>query len=210
MGAEMEFPQARLLVFAKAPVPGQVKTRLAGTFGQRGAATLYRAMVRKTLEMATKARLCPIQLWCAPDAKHGFFAACRRDYQVTLRVQKGSDLGQRMDRALRTALAECPFAVLIGADCLSLGTDDLRSAFAALAAGRDAVLGPAEDGGYMLIGLRRPQPALFKDINWGGPDVLAATRRRLQQTGLNWLELPPRWDVDRPADLRRLKCHNFL
>lgn len=201
----MEFLEGRLLVFAKAPVPGRVKTRLAGKLGQRGAARLYKTLVSKTLNAAREANLCSIQLWCAPNARHGFFAACRRDYGVELQVQQGSDLGQRMDWALRHALAGCPYAVLIGGDCLSLRIDDLRSAFAALSAGQDAVLGPAEDGGYVLIGLRRPQPALFKGIQWGGAGVLAATRRRLKRTGLSWTELPPRWDIDRPADLRRLR-----
>lgn len=206
----MEFPEGGLLVFAKAPVPGRVKTRLAGKLGQRGAARLYQAMVGKTLITARQANLCPIQLWCAPDTRHGFFAACRRDHGVELQVQQGDDLGRRMDRALRHALAECPYAVLIGGDCLSLQTDDLRSAFAALAAGQDAVLGPAEDGGYVLIGLRRPQPALFRNIQWGGSGVLAATRRRLRRTGLSWIELPPRWDIDRPVDLQRLRRERLL
>lgn len=206
----MEFPEGRLLVFAKAPVPGRVKTRLAEKLGQRGAARLYQAMVSKTLTTARQADLCPIQLWCDPHTKYGFFAACRRDYGVELQVQHGGDLGQRMDRALRHALAECPYAVLIGGDCLSLQTDDLRSTFAALAAGQDAVLGPAEDGGYVLIGLRRPRPVLFKGIQWGSAGVLAATRRRLRRTGLSWIELPPRWDIDRPADLLRLRRERLL
>lgn len=201
----MEFPEARLLVFAKAPVAGRVKTRLAGRFGERGAAKLYKVMVRQTLSMAQEADLCPIQLWCAPDTKHGFFAACRRDYGLELRVQQGADLGRRMDYALRDVLTDCPYSVLIGGDCLSLQGSDLQVALAALASGQDAVLGPAEDGGYVLIGLRRPQPSLFKGIHWGGPDVLAATRQRLHQTGLNWVELPPGWDVDHPVDLRRWK-----
>lgn len=199
----MEFPEARLLVFAKAPVPGRVKTRLAGRLGKRGAADLYRRLLGHTLALATGVRLCPVELHCAPDTRHGFFRACRRDYGVGLRIQARGDLGRRMERALARCLRRSPFAVLIGGDCVSLGVRDLASALAALAAGYDAVLGPAEDGGYVLIGLRRPCPALFQGIAWGGPQVLAATRRRLQRTGLRWLELPVGWDLDRPADLRR-------
>jgi hypothetical protein len=201
----MEFPQARLLIFAKAPLAGRVKTRLARCYGPRGAAALYRAMLARTLRMATEADLCPIQMWCAPDFQHGFFASCRRDYGVALRVQSGQDLGARMNRALREALKTATFALIIGGDCVSLDADDLRFALAALAAGKDAVLGPAEDGGYVLIGLRRPRSGLFGNIHWGGPRVLAATRRRLAREGLSWVELPARWDVDRPADVRRLK-----
>jgi rSAM/selenodomain-associated transferase 1 len=201
----MEFSQARLLLFAKAPIPGQVKTRLAGKLGQRGAARLYRQLLQQTLAMVTSAPLCPVQLWCTPDIRHGFFSSCRRDYGVTLRRQRGADLGQRMHHALTTALQDSPYTVLIGGDCPSLGVAELHYALAVLAAGWDAVLGPAADGGYVLIGLRRPCAALFRNIIWGGNTVLAATRQRLRRAGLNWAELPPGWDVDRPADLHRLR-----
>jgi hypothetical protein len=157
------------------------------------------------LLLLQEVRLCSVELWCAPDSRHGFFAACRRDYGVRLRIQQGADLGRRMDHALRNALIHCRYAIVIGGDVPSLEAQDLRFALQALAAGQDAVLGPAEDGGYVLIGLRRPCPILFKGIDWGGSRVLAATRRRLERAGLRWAELPPRWDVDRPAEVRRLK-----
>lgn len=201
----MEFPKARLLVFAKAPVPERVKTRLAAKYGQRGAANLYKAMVRRTLATFSEACLCPIEIWCGPDTKHGFFTACRRDYDVRLRRQSSGDLGTRMHQALVKILAAHPYAVLIGGDCATLGADDVRFALKALEQGHDAVLGPAEDGGYVLIGLRDPQPALFRDMSWGGVGVLAATRRRLASLELEWAELPMRWDVDRPSDVRRLR-----
>lgn len=200
----MRFPQANLLIFAKAPLPGQVKTRLAGKLGQIGAARLYQRLLRRTLRLASQATLCPAQLWCAPDTRHGFFRNCRRDYGISLRRQQGADLGQRMHHALNLVLRVAPYAVLIGGDCPSLGAAELDRALTALAAGRDAVVGPAADGGYVLIGLRRPCAPLFRRIAWGNATVLAATRRRLQRAGLDWVELPPGWDVDRPADLRRL------
>lgn len=199
------FPAARLLIFAKAPVPGQVKTRLAGRLGPRGAAELYKKLLRRTLAIATTARLCPLELWGAPDARHGFFSACRRDYAVRLRRQGSGDLGQRMHQALTRTVNQGHPAVVIGGDCASLGGTELRDAFRRLAAGFDAVLGPAADGGYVLIGLNRPAPALFRNIAWGTPTVLAATRRRLRRSGLNWAELPLGWDVDTPADLQRLR-----
>lgn len=201
----LSFPDARLLIFAKAPVPGRVKTRLAGQLGTRGAAALYQKLLRRTVRIAYNARLCPIELWCAPDARHGFFIACQREYGVTLRRQCTGDLGRRMNLALNQTLAAGHPAVLIGGDCASLGEAELRTAFGLLAAGHEAVLGPAADGGYVLIGLNRPGPALFRDIAWSTPTVLAATRRRLRRAGMNWAELPPGWDVDTPADLRRLR-----
>ena len=199
------FPDARLLIFAKAPVPGRVKTRLAGQLGTRGAAALYQKLLRRTLRLAHAARLCPIELWCAPDARHGFFIACRREYGVRLCRQCAGDLGRRMNHALNRTLADGHPVVLIGGDCASLEEAELRTAFGLLAAGHRAVLGPAVDGGYVLIGLSRPCPTLFQGIAWSTPTVLAATRRRLQRAGMNWAELPPGWDVDTPADLRRLR-----
>lgn len=199
----MEFPALRVLVFAKAPRPGRVKTRLAPRLGARGAAWLYRRLLRGVLARA--ARLAPLELWGAPDARHPALRACVRDFGARPRRQAGADLGRRMDLALRCALADAAGAVVIGADCVSLTHDDLRAALAALAGGRDAVLVPAEDGGYVLLGLRRPCTALFRGVAWGSARVAAQTRRRLRRAGLDWVELPPGWDLDRPADLRRYR-----
>jgi rSAM/selenodomain-associated transferase 1 len=204
MSDTYDFPNARLLIFAKAPIPGRVKTRLAGSLGARGAAKLYIELLRRTLTMACAARLCPVELWCAPDARHGFFVACRRDYGIRLRQQCIGDLGQRMNHALNRTLTKGGYAVLIGGDCVSLGIAELRAALDRLAAGRNAVIGPAADGGYVLIGLGQRCPALFRSIAWGTPVVLAATRRRLQRAEADWAELPLGWDIDTPNDLRRL------
>lgn len=205
MNPTYQFPDARLLIFAKAPVPSRVKTRLAGQLGMRGAAQFYKKLLRRTLIIANAARLCPVDLWCAPDVRHGFFVACRRDYPVRLRRQCTGDLGARMNQALNRTLADSHQAVLIGGDCVSLGAAELRTAFNLLAAGHDAVLGPAADGGYLLIGLRQRCPALFQGIAWSTPTVLVATRQRLRRAGMMWAELPTGWDVDTPTDLRRLR-----
>lgn len=205
MNDDFAFPDARLLIFAKAPVSGRVKTRLAGRLGARGAAALYRRLLRRTLAMTRTARLCPVELWCAPDASHGFFTACRREYGVRLHRQCAGDLGQRMNHAFNRALEESDRVVLIGGDCASVGALELRAAFDYLTDERDAVLGPAADGGYVLVGLRRPCPAMFRGVAWSAPTVLEATRRRLRRAGLDWAELPVGWDVDTPVDLRRLR-----
>ena len=99
---------------------------------------------------------------------------------------------------------KAPTVILVGADCPLLEARHLASAFDWLQQGEDAVLGPAEDGGYVLLGLRRVNRALFRDIPWGGDQVLALTRQRLAQLGWRWRELEPLWDLDRPADLDRL------
>ncbi|MDX1655611.1 MAG: TIGR04282 family arsenosugar biosynthesis glycosyltransferase [Candidatus Competibacteraceae bacterium] len=204
----MRHPRGRVLIFAKAPVPGRVKTRLSSRYGSRGAARLYQCLLRRTLELACGAGLAPVELWCAPDTRHPFLAACRRDFAVPLISQPGGDLGRRMDRALAATLERRDYGLLIGGDCL-LSRDDLVRALDALAAGREAVFKPAYDGGYLLVGLSRPCPALFQGIPWGSDRVMAATRRRLIRAGLDWTELPPGWDVDYPADVKRWRRGSF-
>jgi rSAM/selenodomain-associated transferase 1 len=189
-------------VFAKAPVPGEVKTRLAPLLGEEAAAELHAILVRRALATACNSGLGPVSLWCAPDPGHPFFAACAGEFGVTLHGQRGSDLGERMARAFEALLARSP-ALLIGTDCPALSADDLRTAAASLVT-HDVVLQPAEDGGYVLVGLARPVAAMFEGMAWGGSRVMRETRSRLRKAGATWRELPTRWDVDRPEDYRRL------
>ena len=200
----MKFPNGRLLIFAKAPVLGHVKTRLIPALGAAGAAALHEHMCHAALAQATAALLAPVQLWCHPDTRHAFFSTCHAMYDVELHEQRGADLGVRMRNAFDQALASSRYAVIIGTDCPDLSEDDLQKAFRALEDGYDAVLEPAVDGGYVLIGLSRPAPALFSAIDWGSDRVLAQTRARLADLGLHSQELPPRHDIDRPEDLVRV------
>jgi len=197
-------PGCRLIVFAKAPEPGKVKTRLIPALGAAGAADLHRHLVRHAIGVAAEAALGPVELWCAPDAQHPFFAECHRDFGVGLRSQGKGDLGERMLRAFQETLAHSPRAILVGSDIPALQAGHLRHADKALREGYDCVLGPAQDGGYVLIGLVRPDPGLFHRMRWGGPDVLAETRRRIARLQRRCRELPLLWDVDRPQDLKRI------
>jgi len=191
---------ARLLVFARAPVAGRVKTRLAPALGASGAARLHAAFVRHTLEQAAAARPYELQLWGAGADPGGFLAATAGATGATLAWQSGADLGARMAHALASATADGRPAVIVGTDCPWLDAGSLATALARLAH-RDAVLGPATDGGYVLLGLHRVAPGLFTDVAWGTDAVLATTRARMAQAGWRWHELPPRPDVDRPDDL---------
>lgn len=192
----------RLLVFAKAPVPGRVKTRLARHLGRRAAAGVYRGLLAETVAMAVRAGVAPVELWVSPG-RHPALDALARRHGLAQRTQPGGDLGRRMDRASRGVLAEGGPVVIIGGDCAGLTPGHLRAAFAALEAGRDAVFAPAPDGGYTLVGLVRPAPALFRAMPWGGPAVLAETQRRVRRAGLDAALLAPADDVDDLADLRR-------
>lgn len=202
------FPNGRLLVFAKAPVPGRVKTRLMPYLDPRGCASLQRWLIERTLTTAFSEALCPVELWCAPARAHSFLLECARRFDLALRVQHGADLGMRMHFALRGALARADFAIIIGSDCPALSPAYLARACALLADAVPIVLGPAEDGGYVLIGARNVSAELFTNIAWGTPAVLEQTRARLRSLNLDWRELEPLWDVDRPADLARLRAQH--
>jgi rSAM/selenodomain-associated transferase 1 len=191
-------------------VPGQVKSRLAPLLGETGAARLYARMVDKTLATARAAGFDPVELYCSPRVDGRFFATRRNRFGARLRSQGRGDLGERMYRAFKRVLRRHRYAVLIGSDCPALRPADLRAAARALHAGADAVLAPAEDGGYPLIGLRRVSRRLFDGIPWGGPEVLARTRRRMKALRWRWKELRTLWDVDRPEDVRRLRRSRLL
>jgi hypothetical protein len=194
------------MIFAKAPTPGRVKTRLVPALGKRAAAALHRHLVERTLETALAAGLGQVELWCAPGTNDAFFATCAKQHGVSLRAQGEGDLGMRMARALEFALAGGSPGLLIGSDCPALMPEYLREAAAALVNGYDAVIGPAEDGGYVLIGLARsPAAPLFQDIAWGTAAVMQETRARLARLDWRWRELATLWDVDRPEDLPRLR-----
>lgn len=194
----------RVIVFAKAPTPGRVKTRLIPALGAAGAAALHRRLVLHCLDAAARSRVGPVELWCAPDPSDPFFRECERRLGVSLHSQEDGDLGERMQRAFESALARARRAMIIGGDVPALSAQYLREADRALADGHDAVLGPAQDGGYVLVGLARTAPVLFRDILWGGPEVLAETRRRVASLAWRCRELPALWDVDQPEDLERL------
>jgi len=200
----MEYPDARILVFAKAPVPGYAKTRLIPALGELHAARLQRELTIRTLDIATRASLCPVELWCAPECEDEFFTYCRSNYNVSLHLQQGDDLGQRMALALASALARSRHAVIIGTDNLDLNINYLREAIRTLVDKNDVVIGPAADGGYVLIGSNNLNPELFSNIHWSNDRVMDITRRRLEQLAIAWHELGVCHDIDRPEDLRYL------
>jgi rSAM/selenodomain-associated transferase 1 len=193
-----------IIVFAKAPRPGAVKTRLIPALGAAGAARLHERLVERTLATAAAAGVGALEL-CGDPASDPFLAARAAAYGATLTGQGPGDLGARMHRAFERALVGGSAAILIGADCPALTLEYLREAGEGLASGYDGVIGPAADGGYVLIGLARVHSSLFERIRWGGPDVLEDTRARFGALGWRCRELDALWDIDRPEDLERLR-----
>ncbi len=201
---------ASVVVFAKAPRPGIVKTRLIPRIGADAAAALHARLVEHTLATACASGIGPVELCCAPHTDDPFFSSCGNRYLITLACQVEGDLGARMLAACTRTLTAAGSIILIGTDCPALTASHLKQAVQALADGNDAVLIPAEDGGYALIGLNRCDALLFHDIEWGGATVMAATRERLHRLQWRWKELETLWDVDRPEDYRRLLTAGLL
>lgn len=203
----MLYPQGKLIVFSKAPEPGYVMTRLAqsleehGQDGQTIAAKIHEFLVLERLAQATKDNIAPVELWCAPDRSHPFFNFCEDIFPVTLKDQPEGDLGERMEFAFENALSTHAYAVLIGTDCPGMNAYVIRQAFQYLSNKKSSVICPAIDGGYVLIGLEKTQPGIFRNMKWGSSQVFEETRSRLQgSVGV----LPSLWDVDRIEDLRKL------
>ncbi|WP_334190445.1 TIGR04282 family arsenosugar biosynthesis glycosyltransferase [Noviherbaspirillum sp.] len=192
-----------LIIFAKAPIPGQVKTRLAQTIGDQAAARLATHMLHDTLHRAIAARVGPVELCCAPDTTHREFRHAAAQYDISLTMQGGGDLGERMYRALERALLRHPCALLIGTDAPALGIGQLRRAADALLT-NPAVFVPATDGGYVLVGMNEPMLSLFDDIPWSTAGVMQRTRERIVQLGIDVAELEPVADVDIPDDLKHV------
>ncbi len=186
---------------AKYPAAGRVKTRLARSIGDDGAAALYEAFV---LDLAERLRTVAWEVvWChwPPESPFGALVPGARCVP-----QAGRDLGERMATAVDEAFADgARQVVLIGADAPHLPLDRIDAALGALRGVADMVLGPALDGGYYLMGLRAPAPALFEGIAWGTRGVLADTLAQAARAGLATRLLPEDFDVDEPADLARLR-----
>jgi len=205
-----------LIVMARVPQAGKVKTRLAGELGAAGAAELHARLLRQTLLRAQRARGARLEWWFdgRREAAGAFLRGAKLDPRrdVGLFEQRGADLGRRMDDAITDALqragagARC---VLIGSDCPAQTTQDLEQAADALLE-HELVLQPATDGGYVLIGMTRPRPALFASIEWGSSSVLARTMAIASDAGLRLRLLRPLPDLDTPADLKEALVRGWL
>jgi uncharacterized protein len=190
-------------VLAKAPVAGFAKTRLIPVLGADRAAELQARLTERAVATAFAAAVGPVTLWATPDESHPAFRPLRVRFEVAIARQCDGDLGARMLEAVALANGPC---LVIGTDCPTLMSDHLRTAADILRNSAEVVVVPADDGGYVLIGMRCAQPALFSDMRWSTPDVMDETRRRLRQLGLTWEEPATLWDVDVPDDLERLRA----
>ncbi len=191
-----------LCVMAKAPVAGEVKTRLAAVLGDTAAADLCRAFLLDTWELATASRTRTVLALSGDRAALPPLVPAPEIHE-----QGDGDLGARMERVLSRALSGgAPWAIVLGADLPGLPASRLAEARAALERGASAVLGPARDGGFYLLGLSRCPAGLLAGLEWSTPRTRRLTMERLREHGLEPTLLDDGYDIDEPADLERLRC----
>ncbi len=208
-----------LVVMAKAPLEGQVKTRLIGALGAEKATELYVAFLSDTFAVMEEVRdeleaeaeeadadyTFSIVLNYTPEGEAEAFERVEREGSLMI-PQRGDTLGERIHNCFEDLFAAgYESVVVIGADSPTLPGEYLLDAFDALEDDQTAVLGPTEDGGYYLIGLRRLHGQLFTSIPWSTNQVLAETQKRANEAGVKIVLLPAWYDVDTPAELEQLR-----
>ncbi|WIX32609.1 TIGR04282 family arsenosugar biosynthesis glycosyltransferase [Salinicola sp. JS01] len=192
--------EVTLLVFAKAPIPGKVKTRLMPSLDAEQACDVHVELLKRTLEVSCQVfPAARVQLWAGLAPRHPLLEALAARHGIALHAQPSGDLGQRMHTALS---AQRGPALLIGSDCPVLTPALLARCVGALNA-YDLVMLPAEDGGYALIGGHRLSARLFEDMAWGNSEVGAQTLARARELGLRVVCPGTVWDIDTPRDLAR-------
>ncbi|RLP54521.1 MAG: glycosyltransferase [Ketobacter sp.] len=183
-------------VFAKAPLAGRVKTRIAKTLGETAALNLHKLLCDHIIQVAQTSQADEVEIWTTePNAYFDVFAA-------PVWIQQGRELGTRMSFSLRHGLSRFDRVLIIGGDAYSLTPDYLNQALSALQE-TDVVLGPAEDGGYVLVGATQTWPVLFQKVPWGTADVMGTTLDIMLANGIGFHLLPEQWDIDTLDDLRK-------
>lgn len=189
-----------VMVFAKAPVCGMVKTRLVPALGEEGAARLHRRLLQHTLDTVTNIANVDCRLYGLTASEDTELDRLATRFGLALHEQRGGDLGERMANAFVDALENYQRAIIVGTDCPALSRAHYRQVIAALD-DHDAAIVPAFDGGYVLMGLRRYSPRLFAGIDWSTDRVFQQTQERMHAEGLRCRALPALPDIDRPGDL---------
>lgn len=202
----MKYPEGCIVLFAREPVEGKVKTRLIPVLGSKGAMELHCQLIQNQLEILSDSNISAFELWVEGNPRHPVFENNRDHGRYR---QLGADLGEKLHTMAIEVLGRSQQLVIIGSDCPWIDEAYLDDAFSTLKQGIDVVIGPASDGGYVLIGMSRVLPDIFRDINWGTEEVLTQTRQRLQQANLQWGELAELADIDRPEDLLKIEDFAF-
>lgn len=193
-----------LQLFMKAPVPGHVKTRLHPPLTLDQAAKVHEVLCTRLCEALCGLPDVTVEVWAGGAHSHPFFAGLRQRFGVRVYQQPEGDLGQRMQETLTDGLLRAERVVIVGGDCLSVDQPYVQQAIFALAGspGR-AVLGPADDGGYVLVGANEVRSGMFSNVTWGSDQAMEQTLQNFRQLAYNVTLLPVRWDIDTLPDLQR-------
>ncbi len=198
---DREYPDSCIAMFARAPIKGQVKTRLIPALGDQGALDMHVKLMNRQIDVLNSFGLCSIQLWVDQARDHSAFL----HFEGEIKLQKGLSLGDKMFHAAKEVLQESSQVVIIGSDCPGIDKDYLKLALQELDnSSNDVVLGPAVDGGYVLIAMKSPYQQIFQDIDWGSAHVLQQTVDQLKHCGLGFSMLPALRDIDTAEDLESL------
>lgn len=189
----------RLIIFAKAPIPGECKTRLIPLLGETASAELYKQLSIHCLSQFNETCEADILLQVYPDTSHAFIKQLKQQFNTSLSAQIGNNLGDRMFHAICESLESYNQCVLIGTDCPEIDSAYVNQAFTALQSS-DIVLGPADDGGYVLIGANKIRPELFQDIEWSTENVLQQQVSNCIKHNYSYQLLATLWDLDQPQD----------
>ncbi|MDE2234413.1 MAG: TIGR04282 family arsenosugar biosynthesis glycosyltransferase [Gammaproteobacteria bacterium] len=199
----MQRTPCAVALLCKAPIPGFAKTRLIPHLGEMDTVHFQEEMILQAVMTALEASVGPVELYCEPDESHPFFGKIMKKYPVRLSAQPPGDLGARLHTSASAALLTADSVLMVGTDCPVMPAYYLQEAAADLARDCDAVLGPSEDGGYVLLGLRQAHEGLFDGLPWGTPLVLNETQSRMRQLGWRYQSLAALWDVQTPAGYQR-------
>jgi len=202
------FPQFCVLQFSKSPRLGAVKTRLAPALDEVRRNELHSLLTEWVCSQITDSKLSHHQLWVEGNTRHSLFVQLRQQFAVESFRQQGDDLGEKLFHGLGEGLKQFEGVFLIGSDCPFLSKTYLLAAMKALQ-NNDAVIGPASDGGYVLLGLKSNPENIFTEMPWGGDKVFSLTRDRLLSLDFSVAELPVLEDIDRPEDLLLLSSSDL-
>lgn len=195
--------KTRVVITAKAPIPGFCKTRLIPTLGPERAAALARKMLLRICDVALKAQVGPVELCVTPAPDHPSWQGLEIPQGIHWTQQAEGDLGQRLSEISQRVSQGNEHCLLVGTDCTEIGSADIRAAAEALSHHEASII-PVSDGGYILLATQRHLPSLFEGIPWGTPAVYELTLQRLQEEGWQVRQGEPLHDIDEAGDLRWL------
>ena len=192
--------KSRLIIFTKSPLEGKVKTRMQPVYSTVQSLKLHQHLLHHTLSSLSELETVSLSLYCTPTTQHDLLLEYSKEFDLELFLQQGSNLGERMFKAISGQLKHFQRVIIIGTDCPAINPVYIQQANVALE-DVDVVIGPASDGGYVLLGIRGQCPDIFSDIDWGSEKVLMQTRVKIADLGLKHIELDVMNDIDRPEDL---------